>query len=248
MKRWIGLVFLAALALAAGCGSMGGSMAPVYSYPPRTTPAEPRRPAAVSPSGASTVPARTAIGPSAAKPAAAVTAPVAREYSTAAGSPSSVYRLKPGDPVIITLRGIPNMVEQNIEVQVDENGLINLPYINQVKAGGKTATEVEQAVQTTYLEKQIYKYITVNVVIPARSYYVRGEVRGPGRFPLMSRVTIVQAIAAAGGFTEFANPTKVEILRGSERIRVNVKELEQSPQRDRELEAGDVIIVYRSVF
>jgi polysaccharide biosynthesis/export protein VpsN len=239
IKRCMGWVVLAALSLAAGCGSPGGSMAPVYPYPPHGKSVEPRRPAAA------TAPARAP----AAKPAAAAAMPVARGTSPALGGvTTAAYRLKANDPVIITLRGIPDMPEQNIEVQVDENGMINLPYINQVKAGGKTATEVEQAVQTAYIEKQIYKYITVNVVIPARSYYVRGEVRSPGRFPLVSRVTIVQAIAAASGFTEFANQTKVEILRGSDRIRVNVRELEQNPERDREVQAGDVIIVYRSVF
>jgi polysaccharide biosynthesis/export protein VpsN len=229
-----------------GCSSDSGSMAPLYPYPPHTTSAAPAR---TAPPAAATTAPRPAGSPAAARPPVAASAPVARGSSVlGAGVSSGGYRLKGGDPVVITLRGIPGMQEQDIEVQVDENGLINLPYINQIKAGGKTATEVEQSVQTAYIQKQIYKYITVNVVIPARSYYVRGEVRSPGRFPLVSRVTIVQAVAAAGGFTEFANQSKVEILRGSDRIRVNVRDLEQNPERDRELEAGDVIIVYRSVF
>lgn len=241
MKRFMALAWLAALAMAAGCSSTGSSMPPAYRYPPRGTPASATRPAAAAPAAAP----RAAV----AQPAPAAAAPAARVSAAArANATTAAYRLKPSDPVIITLRGIPNVPEQQIEVQVDENGMINLPYINQVTAGGKTATEVEQAVQTAYVEQQIYKYITVNVVIPSRSYFVRGEVRTPGRFALISRVTIVQAIAAAGGFTEFANQSKVEVLRGTDKIRVNVRDLEEHPERDREIEAGDVIIVYRSVF
>ena len=130
----------------------------------------------------------------------------------------------------------------------DENGGINMPYVGAIEAGGKTSTGLEQAIQKAYIDQQIYKTVTVNVVVPSRSYYVRGEIKQPGRFLLMSRVTVVQAIAAAGGFTEFANHSKVEILRGNQRIRVDVDEIEKHPDRDRELESGDVIIVHRSFF
>ena len=158
--------------------------------------------------------------------------------------------MKAGDPIVIYLRGIPGIPggEQKMEDIIDENGAINLPYLGSIQAGGKTSTEVEQAIHKAYIDQQIYKYITVNVVVPSRSYYVRGEIRQPGRFPLMSRVTVIQAIAAAGGFTEFANPSKVEILRGDERIPVNAAVLERHPERDKEIEAGDVIIVQRSFF
>ena len=151
---------------------------------------------------------------------------------------------------MVYLRGIPGVPggEQQIEDVIDENGAITLPYVGNILAGGKTGTEIEQLIQKTYIDQQIYKYISVNVMVPSRSYYVRGEVKQPGRFPLLSRVTVIQAVAAAGGFTEFANPSKVEILRGSQRIRVDVAEVEKHPERDTEIESGDVIIVQRSFF
>jgi polysaccharide export outer membrane protein len=162
----------------------------------------------------------------------------------------AAYHLKPGDSIVVFLRGIPGVPggEQQLDDVIDENGEITLPYINTVQAGGKTTTQVEQTIRKAYLDQQIYKYITVNVVVPSRSFYVRGEVRGPGRFPLTSGVTILQAIAAAGGFTEFANPGKVEVVRGSEHFRVDVDELEKHPERDKQLEAGDLIIVGRHLF
>jgi len=207
---------------------------------------------------------RTAVHP--VKPAARVTSvpspkaspPVMKSRAAAASAQEVAddeeraggYKLRPGDPIIVYLRGIPGVPggEQQIQDVVDEDGAINLPYINELRVGGNTPTKAENLIRHAYIDQKIYKYITVNVVVPARSYYVRGEVRQPGRFPLMNDVTIIQALAAAGGFTEFANPKKVEILRGTRRIPLNLRDLERHPDRDISVKAGDVIIVNRSFF
>ena len=255
------LFFLTACALAV-LGSAGCSTRSRYSYgmpPPKPAPSvDYSRPALIAP--APTLSVSTASPAAAAKPVAkpapALQAPApvmaAKNDSAATStmSSSTAYRLKAGDPIVVYLRGIPGVAggEQQMEDIIDENGAINLPYVGAIQAGGKTSTELEQTIQKTYIDHQIYRYITVNVVVPSRSYYVRGEIRQPGRFPLLSRVTVIQAIAAAGGFTEFANPSKVEILRGNQRIRINAAEFEKYPERDKEIESGDVIIVQRSFF
>jgi polysaccharide export outer membrane protein len=77
---------------------------------------------------------------------------------------------------------------------------------------------------------------------------VRGEVLQPGRYKLTSGLTVVRALAAAGGYTEFANPRKVKILRGGKAFYVNLRELEQYPDRDIEIKPGDVMVVPRSMF
>jgi protein involved in polysaccharide export with SLBB domain len=256
LKRLVLAVCVLALAGASGCRTRNR-----YSYvmPPASKPspsADYSRPALMAP--APTLAVSTSNSASAARPAAkpspVLQAPASAEKkdsaATSVTSLSTVYRLKAGDPIVVYLRGIPGVPggEQQNEDIIDENGSINMPYVGAIQAGGKTSTELEQAVQKAYIDQQIYKYVTVNVVVPARSYYVRGEIRQPGRFQLLARVTVVQAIAAAGGFTEFANPSKVEILRGNQRIRVDVSELEKHPERDKELESGDVIIVQRSFF
>jgi protein involved in polysaccharide export with SLBB domain len=254
-------VLLAACAVVV-LGSAGCSLRDRHSYvmppPKQAAPADYSRPALMAPAPIlpiSTNSPAAAVRP-VAKPAPAlpVPAPVAAarkdSAATATMSSSTAYHLKAGDPVVIYLRGIPGVPggEQQIEDIIDENGAMSMPYLGTIQAGGKTSTELEQTIQKTYIDQQIYKYITVNVVVPSRSYYVRGEIRQPGRFQLLSRVTVNQAIAAAGGFTEFANPSKVEILRGSQRMRVDAAEFAKHPDRDKELESGDVIIVHRSFF
>jgi len=248
-----------------GCASWRYRMQRKYRYAPKTktptsytksTKANSARLRTTTPTPkvkATATPRTTRTRTSAPAPKVSAPAPVlqasAPKGSVADASPT-VYRLRPGDPIIIYLRGVPGVPggEQMIEDQVDENGAITLPFINQVYVGSKTTSEVEDIVRNAYLDQKIYKYITVNAMVPARSYYVRGEVQKPGRYPIISEVSIVQAIAAAGGFTEFASPRKVEVLPGTKKFRVDVRELEKYPDRDKALEAGDVLIVHRSFF
>jgi protein involved in polysaccharide export with SLBB domain len=160
-------------------------------------------------------------------------------------SPTAVYRLKIGDVVSIMIR---TPQAESFEMAIDENGNIKLPYIDIVSAVGLTPAELESRIKRAYIDGQIYKMVTVNVFVPMRSYFVRGEIRQPGRFPLTTGMTLVQAIAACGGFTDFADPRDVRVLRGDRRIRFNVRDMETNPEKDVSIEAGDVIIVTRRFF
>ncbi len=155
----------------------------------------------------------------------------------------AAYRLRPGDSVIVILRTVQS---EQFEMVVDENGDIKLPYIGPVRAAGRTAREVEDQIQKMYIEGKIYRFITVNVLVPTRSYFVRGEVRNPGRFPLAGSVRLLQAIAAAGGFTDFADITDIRLTRGDKTYRLNGREIERNPEKDIEIEAGDTIVVKRT--
>ena len=157
------------------------------------------------------------------------------------------YRLREGDPVIIYLRGIMPKDEQ-IEEIVDERGYVTLPYIDDVMAAERTSSELEREIQRIYIERQIYRTVSVNVVMPSQSYFVQGEVRQPQRYPLLTGVTLLQAIATAGGYTEFADPKRVTLTRGRDVRVVNMRDVERNPQQDINVESGDVIRVPRSIF
>jgi polysaccharide export outer membrane protein len=154
--------------------------------------------------------------------------------------------LRASDPIVIQLVGIPEPLQ--LELVVDDAGEISLPYLDPIRAEGQTLSELQRAVQRAYVEDGIYRRITVNVVIPTQSYFVRGEVRQPGRFPLTGGITVLQAIAAAGGYTEFANPRRINIIRDGETLIENARQMEQNPEEDRPVKAGDVIVVPRSIF
>lgn len=155
---------------------------------------------------------------------------------------TAAYRLKVGDVVSIIIRA---PAAETFEMAIDENGDIKLPYVDTVPAVGLTPTELEARIKRTYLDKKIFRMLTVNVYVPLRSYFVRGEVRAPGRFPLTTGMTLLQVVVTAGGFTEFADERDVRIIRGDRRLRYSIREIEAHPEKDVEIEAGDVIIVTR---
>jgi polysaccharide export outer membrane protein len=153
------------------------------------------------------------------------------------------YRLRSGDSVVIHLRTV--QLEQ-FEMVIDENGEVKLPHIGGIGAAGLTGSELENRIQKAYIDQKIFRYLTVNVLVPTRSYYVRGEVRAPGRYPLAGSVTVLRAIATAGGYTDFANTSDIRLTRGDQTTRLNGKDIERSPEKDIEVEAGDVIVVRRT--
>jgi polysaccharide export outer membrane protein len=159
---------------------------------------------------------------------------------------SGVYRLQIGDTVTVTIRAA--TVEQ-FEFIIDENGEVRLPLINPIQAVGLTSTELEKTIQKAYVDQQIYRYVTAHVVVPIRSYFIRGEVRSPGRYPLTGgRVTLLQFIATAGGYTDFAKASRITIIRGAGKITVDARDFERNPEKDITVESGDQIIVDRTWF
>ncbi|AKJ65172.1 polysaccharide biosynthesis/export family protein [Kiritimatiella glycovorans] len=172
-------------------------------------------------------------------------------YTQSSGDESSrdvgTYRLKPLDPINVVLRGIPEG-ERVIEETIDESGRINLMYLDSIEAAGKSTAELEDEIERAYIDNDIYRDVTVHVMMYAKSYYVRGEVKSPGQYQITKGTTLLQAIAAAGGYTEYANERKIQITRGGETYFYNAKKLEKNPGRDPMIEAGDVIRVWRSIF
>jgi len=158
-----------------------------------------------------------------------------------------LYRLRALDPLVITLLGIPQ--EKQLDAVIDEHGNITLPYIEEpVPASGLTTSELEREIQRIYTEGEIYREITVNIQTHAKIYYVEGEVKRPQEYVLNRRITLLQAIAAASGYTEYANKTKVTITRNGQVMKFNAKKIERHPELDVPVEAGDRIKVCRSIF
>ena len=159
----------------------------------------------------------------------------------------SAYALRIGDGVAITLRGIPQ--PEKIECQVDEYGMIPLPLINDVRAEGLSAAELQKTIRQIYLDRGIYKNINVTVLIPTRYYYTQGEFKSQGKFQLVSAITLSQAIAASGYFTDFASG-KVLIRRNGVIFKTirNARKLDRTPEDDILIEPNDIIEAVRSFF
>lgn len=152
--------------------------------------------------------------------------------------------LRSRDPVRIILRG-PEQIE--IEEVLDENGMVNLPNIGRVHLGGLTTSEAEDEIQSAYIDGGIYLRLTVNVISMARvrrdSFYVYGEARGPGRYDFTEGITLMQAIATAGGLTDDARASRVYIRREGRSTRYNLRPMLRGDGADVHLQPGDVITI-----
>jgi polysaccharide export outer membrane protein len=159
--------------------------------------------------------------------------------------PADDYRLGAGDKLRIEVYKDPQLSQS---VQIRPDGKITLPLIGDMSATSLTPLELRDQIA-----KQLKEYITnptvTVIVVEAESAhaYVMGEVAHPGEVALHGPVTIVQAIAMAGGFKEFANTKDVKVLRpngsGVETLRFNYKDMLNGDVKPMLLRSGDTVIV-----
>ena len=135
-------------------------------------------------------------------------------------------------------------------VPVRPDGMISLPLIGEIKATGYTPVQL-QGVLADAMKKYVSDpQVTVIVdKISSLSFNMVGEIGRPGSYPLTRRITVLDAIAMAGGFKDFAKTKKIYILRtanGTEqRLPFNYKEVikGKNPQQNIELQPRDTIVV-----
>jgi len=147
---------------------------------------------------------------------------------------------------VVVLQGIPDPSSNS--VQIDEKGLITLPYVGAVEAAGITTASLSQRVRETYLSKKIYTALDVSVAVTERYVYVGGEVVRPGRIIWTPDLTVAKAIQAAGGFTLYAKEGRVSLVRENTAYPVNVPLAQRNPSEDPRLLPGDAIQVPKSAF
>jgi len=158
------------------------------------------------------------------------------------------YQISPGDILRIAVWREP---ELTTEVSVRLDGRITVPLLGDVVASGKTpnqlATEIQKSL-SRFLEVPPQVTIAVSQAISAR-FFVLGEVLHSGAYPLQSRTTVLQALALAGGFRDFAKRERIVVVREKNAkrtaLKVNFSEIEGGSDLEQNLvlEAGDTILV-----
>lgn len=155
-----------------------------------------------------------------------------------------VRQLRRGGKVSIHLRGIPSP-EEVIEV-VDDLGGVSLPLIGFIKLAGLTTSEAEGKIAAAYVKSGYYTSITIIVVAEDEEYFVRGEVKREGRYPIAGDLTLLQAIASAGGYTDYAKLSKISVMREGQEPKVySASKIEKRRAPDPLIEPGDIIVVPR---
>jgi polysaccharide biosynthesis/export protein len=195
--------------------------------PPATPPAGQPRPQPAAPAGA------------AAKPAALPT----QETPLPTG-----YVIGPDDVLNISYWRNPDM---SAEVTVRPDGLISLPLLNELQAGGLTPEQLREKISksaTKFLEEAPTVAVVIKT-INSRKVYVTGMVGKPGFYNLTGAMTVVQLLATAGGIQEFADSKNILIVRNENGRQVsyafNYKDFlkRRNLKQNIELRPGDTIAV-----
>jgi len=161
-------------------------------------------------------------------------------------------RLRTGDQLELRIAGVPasEIAIVSNTYSIADDGTLNMPYIGKVKVAGLSIPQIQSSIQGAYKRAEIFTNPTITIVIQTGARYVTlgGDVRAPQRVPWTADLTLLTAINAAGGFTEFADQSKVKLLRGSRGYEVDVKKIRADPQQDIKLLPGDKVEVPRGFF
>ncbi len=142
-------------------------------------------------------------------------------------------------------------------MRVARDGTITFPLVGAVKVGGKSPQEAAELIRDRLARGYLINpQVTVNVLEYTKyRLTVLGQVQKPGSydFPDRERLTLLEAIGLAGGYTRGANPSKVVIKRlvnGQEKVfQVDAKTMaSQGSAKGFEVQPGDVITVAESIF
>lgn len=158
----------------------------------------------------------------------------------------NVAVLRPGDNLVVSLQGIPD--PSSNQLQIDDQGLISLPYIGAIKATGETAAVLAQQIRENYIAKKIYNNVDVSVTATERYVYVGGEVVRPGRVVWAPDLTVTKAVQAAGGFAIYAKETRVSLARSGKSYTIDAELAGRNPAEDPRLLPGDQLNVPKSAF
>jgi polysaccharide biosynthesis/export protein len=134
----------------------------------------------------------------------------AQQQRPTQASAADNYILGPNDRVRVKVYGEPDITG---EYEVDSTGQISVPLAGHVRAEGLTTRQLEGAISSA-LAKGIVRDPRVNVEVALyRPYYILGEVKKGGEYPYRLGLTVLDAVASAGGFTYRANENKVYLRR-----------------------------------
>ena len=158
------------------------------------------------------------------------------------------YLIGAGDMLEIVTWKEPELSREEVLVRID--GYVSFPLLNDVKAAGLTTAQLTESIQNGLKDYISNPVVTVTVRSPAsKRFYILGEVVNTGEYPLIKSLTVLQAFAIAGGFTEWASKKEIILMRqegDQEKIyRVNYRDIVKGKDvaQNIKIKADDTIVV-----
>lgn len=163
-------------------------------------------------------------------------------------SAQTIATLRSGDVFEMRLSGMPQEYASEFTLQytVSQDGMVNVPLIGQIRAGGLTSAQLEQSIQNKLMADKIFTRPTVLINVAQANRYVSisGGVRQPQRLAWSSDLTLSSAIGNSGGLSDFGSGKAVRIIReGKVAGTYNLKDVQKDPGLDPKLLPGDQVVV-----
>ncbi len=174
------------------------------------------------------------------------TAGCAHETTPPPSMPTAEYRIGKEDVVAVEVWKDPTL---SAKAPVRPDGKLSLPMIGEVTAEGRTAKELQSEITTKLAPMVNQPVVSVQVSeINAAKFFVLGEVAHAGAYPVRGTMNVLQALALAGGPTEYANRGGIVVIRhgddGKEsRYNVNYRQLVSGKAQAIQLAPGDTVFV-----
>ncbi|MGA0846395.1 MAG: polysaccharide biosynthesis/export family protein, partial [Luteolibacter sp.] len=143
--------------------------------------------------------------------------------------------------------------EMNAQRTMQPVGIVSLPIIGEVSAAGQTTSSLQDQLSSYYKKHLAQADVSVDLESSVASVYVSGEVLAPGKVPLLRPLTALEAVMEVGGFSKFANPRHVIVIRHengrAQRYQLNLHDtLNGRNPRPFHLRPFDVVYVKPSVW
>jgi polysaccharide export outer membrane protein len=174
---------------------------------------------------------------------------MAADTKSATAKPAiAAYTIGAGDVLRIVTWKEPDFTLESVLVRTD--GKISFPLINDVQAAGLTPMMLKDVLETGLKNYVAAPVITVTVTdAGSQKFYILGEVPRTGEYPIVKDLSVLQAFALAGGFTEWASKDEILLIRregGQKKVyKIDYKDMAKGRNLDQDLliRADDTIIV-----
>ena len=151
------------------------------------------------------------------------------------------YRLGPNDRVRIIIFNQPTLTG---EYTLDGNGVLAFPLIGNVNATGQSPSQLQKTIASK-LDPEYLRNPSVSAeVITRRPFYVIGEVKKPGNYPYVTDMTVLQAVAMAGGYTYRARQNNLYLKR----LDANGRMVRVAATPETKIEPGDTVEIKERYF
>jgi len=147
----------------------------------------------------------------------------------------ALSQIEAGNSVLIKIMGVPPEEKAKIDetYPVSKNGMVNLPFIGEIRAAGLESEQLAKSIQNAYREGDIYNDATIQVIanqneagVIDQVVHLGGHVRAPGPRAFTKGLTVFQAVQAAGGPTEFGAMNRVILWRAGKPQKINLETAE----------------------